>query len=287
MKQCGLALCGMALITMFSSVQYPEKAVAQTPENVKQIPSLLGHTGLHSYGQEPMHVAMYVDSMYTQYGLKNAGLNADVFYTGLRGYYLLQQQGKVQNSRYLTICDYSQPSNKKRLYVIDMVLGKLAYNTYVAHGRNTGNTMASSFSNSNESHKSSLGFMITGQTYVGSNGYSMQFDGQERGINCQVRTRAIVMHGSDYVNADRAATGAMMGRSWGCPAVPLSVHRLIINDIKGGSVFFAYHPDAFYARNSSLNRMAYHWPQLAARKQPVNLASHSAMPGLNASTGRL
>lgn len=283
-KECGLALCGMVLITLFSSVSVKDGVYAQTPENVKNIPSVLGKTAIHNYSEESATVTSYVDSMYRQFGLKRAGLSEEVFYTALRGYHILKGQGKVANQRYLTICDYSQPSIQKRLYVLDLQQGRIAYHSFVAHGRNTGATLATSFSNSNESHKSSLGFMITGNTYMGGNGYSMQFEGMEKGINCQVRTRAIVMHGSDYVNASRAVAGSMMGRSWGCPAVPLSVHRQIINDIKGGSVFFAYHPDASYVRQSSLIRMVPHWPVLN-KLPPANLASNATV--MNTISGRM
>ena len=62
------------------------------------------------------------------------------------------------------------------------------------------------------------------------------------GINDNVRLRDVVMHGSDYVCADRAENGMMMGRSWGCPAVPRSESAQIINTIKNGTCFYIYSP---------------------------------------------
>jgi hypothetical protein len=78
------------------------------------------------------------------------------------------------------------------------------------------------------SNKSSLGFLITDDTYFGHNGYSLRFNGVEPGINDQVRNRAIVMHGSDYVTEKRSVAGTMMGRSFGCPAVSAAENKKIV-----------------------------------------------------------
>ena len=53
---------------------------------------------------------------------------------------------------------------------------------------------ATKFSNTNDSHQSSLGLMRTGETYYGSYGYSLRLDGLEDGYNDAVRSRAIVIH---------------------------------------------------------------------------------------------
>lgn len=120
--------------------------------------------------------------------------------------------------------------------------------------------------------------MRTGETYRGDNGYSLRLDGMERGFNDNVRTRAIVMHGSNYVNDGRASNGTMMGRSYGCPAVPASEVKSIINTIKGGTCFFSYYPDKFYTKASKILNANFTWPvltqplQLAAAKMPDSLA---------------
>jgi len=119
-----------------------------------------------------------------------------------------------------------------------MANAKLLYNTYVSHGRNSGAEYATSFSNRSDSHKSSLGFLVTAETYFGKNGYSMRFDGQENFINTNVRSRDIVMHGSRYVNSQRADEGSMMGRSYGCPAIPYSECDDIIDCIKRRKLLF-------------------------------------------------
>jgi hypothetical protein len=224
----------------------------------KKFPSLLP-----SVSDESPLVSKWVDSAYSQLKLDSLGLQKNVFFYACKGYQFMLGKNALHKPQLLTICDYSQPSNSKRLYVIDLKEGKVLYNTYVSHGKNSGAVYATSFSNKPESHKSSLGFMITGETYTGKNGYSLHFDGIEPGINDKVRSRDIVMHGSNYVNAQRADEGASMGRSYGCPAISYGEHKIIIDAIKGGSCFFAYADDKWYASSSRVLNARFDW-QLSA-----------------------
>jgi hypothetical protein len=89
---------------------------------------------------------------------------------------------------------------------------------------------------------SSPGFYITGNTYEGHNGYSLQLDGLEKGINDRARQRAIVIHGAPYVSEEIVRMQGYSGRSQGCPAVPVSLARPLINTIRNGSCVFVYHP---------------------------------------------
>ncbi len=205
-----------------------------------------------------------IDSLYSSIHLAEAGLAKQAFFNAYKGYEYLISNNKIDNKEYLTICDYSQPSSEKRLYVIDLKNNTLLYNTYVAHGHNSGAGVPESFSNANSSNKSSLGFLVTAETYVGHNGYSMRFDGMERGINDNVRVRDVVMHGSIYVCAKRAKNGTMMGRSWGCPAVPSTESAQIINTIKGGSCFYIYSPNAYYTQHSSILKAPFNWQMAPA-----------------------
>ncbi|RFM29960.1 murein L,D-transpeptidase catalytic domain family protein [Deminuibacter soli] len=259
-----LILCGFYACT-FGSLAVTS-AFGKDLNDDKKFPSLLGNS-------ESAVVNHWVDSMYTQLHLDSAGLNRSVFFNACKGYEYLLSKNLLAKKHLLTICDYSQPSSAKRLYVLDMEKGLILYNTYVSHGRNSGKDMASSFSNLNNSHKSSLGFMITAETYRGKAGYSMRFDGQEHGINSNVRKRDIVMHGSFYVNGERADEGQMMGRSYGCPAVPYEEHKNIIDEIKDGSCFFAYYPDAWYAHSSQIVNARFNWPALEAPLPPLNIAA--------------
>ncbi len=212
----------------------------------KNFPSLLT-----SSAQSPALKRMS-DSLYDIIGLNNYGLEREVFYSALKGYEILDKKGMIRKKNVLTICDYSQSSNNKRLYVINVKEGRLLFNTFVSHGKNSGGEFATSFSNLTESNKSSLGFMLTAETYSGKAGYSMRFDGMEPGINDKVRARDIVLHGSNFVNARVVEERGRIGNSLGCPAVPNDKRKLIIEAIKGGSCFFINHPDSWYTRTSTI-----------------------------------
>jgi hypothetical protein len=225
---------------------------------------------LPSIDNEAPVVVKWIDSVYDEIHLDSFGLKKNIFYYAFKGYEYLLSQNKLENPSILTICDYSQSSDSKRLYVIDMQEGKLLFNTYVSHGKNSGKEYATSFSNRMDSHKSSLGFMITGETYNGHKGYSMHLDGVEPGINDNVRSRNIVMHGSNYVNAERADEGDRMGRSFGCPAVSYAEHKKIINAIKGGSCFFIYADYKLYISSSKILNATFDWPVAMQTSQLEN-----------------
>ena len=164
---------------------------------------------------------------------------------------------KIKKSRnigkdFLTIVDYSLPSTAKRLWIIDAKENKIVMNSLVAHGKNSGENYATSFSNKNESNKSSLGFFITGETYNGKHGLSLRLDGLERGVNDGARNRSIVMHAADYVSEAFAKTHHRLGLSHGCPALPPALNAKIIATIKGKSCLFIYHPSMDYSETTKL-----------------------------------
>jgi L,D-transpeptidase catalytic domain len=194
----------------------------------------------------PADIQQKADAIYDSLKLGEVGLERDIFYKGYKGYTYLLYKGKLDNVNVMTIADFSQSSRNKRLYIIDLAHMKLVFNTYVSHGKNSGGEIATSFSNIKDSFKSTLGFMLTTDTYVGGSGYSLRFNGVEPGINDRVRFRDIIVHGSKYVNAQAAEEDGKVGNSLGCPAVPLAISRKIIDFIKGGSMYFIYHPDEYY-----------------------------------------
>ncbi|MDR3477372.1 MAG: murein L,D-transpeptidase catalytic domain family protein [Gammaproteobacteria bacterium] len=147
----------------------------------------------------------------------------------------------------LTIVDYSKPSSERRLWVVDVKKQKVLFNTWVAHGKNSGALNSTSFSNDPRSLKSSLGVFLTSDTYSGKNGYSLHIQGLESGINDHAYNRAIVFHGASYVSGGRS----MMGRSWGCLAVSRDVVKPLINTIKSNTLVVAYYPDKNWLKHSS------------------------------------
>ena len=177
--------------------------------------------------------------------------NLETFIKAYEGYSVLENQGKVENTT-LTIVDFSFSSTKERMWVIDMENKKVILQTLVSHGMNSGKEFAKSFSNQNESFKSSLGFFITGETYNGKHGISLKLDGQEYGLNDKARERAVVVHGADYVSKRLANKQGYIGRSQGCPAVAPEVASKLINTIKNKSVLFIYHPTRMYVSKSRL-----------------------------------
>ncbi len=170
----------------------------------------------------------------------------------LTGFEKLKNQGLVNNERYLTIVDFSKPSNEERLYIIDMYNKEMAIQTYVAHGRKSGTLFATHFSNKQSSNQSSLGFYVTGNTYFGKHGKSLELLGVEPGINDNAKQRAIVLHGANYVSNSFIKSSGYLGRSQGCPAVPNNQIEDIIDIIKGESCFFIYAPSKSYFSRSRL-----------------------------------
>lgn len=174
-------------------------------------------------------------------------LNFEVFNTAYKGYSRIEN---LRKKNLITIIDYSLPSTKKRLFVIDLENKNLLYNCLVAHGRNSGENFANSFSNDPRSLKSSLGFFVTAETYNGENGYSLKLDGLEKNINDNARTREIVIHGADYVSEKYIIKYGRLGRSWGCLAVPPEILKELVGKISNGSCLFIYADDKFYKENS-------------------------------------
>lgn len=153
-------------------------------------------------------------------------------------------------ARNLTVIDYSLVSTKPRLWVFDLVTGKLLFQELVAHGMKTGKNFARNFSNTNGSHQTSLGLFLTKETYVGANGYSLRMEGLEDGFNDKAMERAIVFHGADYVDLKLAKKLGHLGRSHGCPAVRRGIARKVIDTIKGEQFLFSYYPDQQWLANS-------------------------------------
>ena len=192
------------------------------------------------------------NSLYDELELSKIGLKQDVFDKALIGWNTVFKKQHLENPNLLSIADLSQSSNSKRLYVIDMANKKILFNTYVAHGRNSGLEFAHSFSNKPNSFQSSLGFYLTENTYQGKHGLSMRLSGIENGINDNAEQRGIVMHGAPYVRESFIKQTGRLGRSQGCPAIQQELCEPIINSIKGGSCLFIFYPDSNYLNRSTL-----------------------------------
>lgn len=151
----------------------------------------------------------------------------------------------------LAVIDYSLPSSEPRLWVFDLAHEALLFEELVSHGRGSGNALASRFSNTPESHQSSLGLFRTMNTYYGRNGYSLRLEGLETGVNHLAYDRAIVMHGADYVSESFIEQTGRLGRSLGCPAVRQEVSYPLIDSLKEEQYLFAYYPDPEWLEGSA------------------------------------
>ena len=176
-------------------------------------------------------------------------LDTHVLRLSLTAYQHAREKG-YDNRQLLTIVDYSKPSTERRLWVIDLKTNKVLFNTWVAHGKNSGELNSTSFSNSARSLKSSLGVFVTEDTYDGHNGYSLRVQGLEQGINDNAHNREIVFHGADYANVEAVKGLGRLGRSWGCFAVSRKVSGALINTIKHDTVVVAYYPDKNWLKHS-------------------------------------
>lgn len=208
-------------------------------KNVATIPSETKHSFV---ARNDVKNLDEVEAIYQELQLKNKQIpTLESFQQAAEAYTNLKNKGLVQKEL-LTIIDFSLSANTKRLWVIDMATNEVKFHSLVSHGRNTGEEFATSFSNAAESFKSSLGLYLTAEVYSGKHGLSLKLDGLEKGVNDHARARGIVMHAADYVSESFIKNNQRLGRSQGCPAVPSSISKEIINLIKNKSCFFIYHP---------------------------------------------
>lgn len=194
--------------------------------------------------------------LYDSLKLEKLGLSRQAYDYALKGFNYLLLKGKIANENIISIADFSVSSCKKRFFILDLKNYKILFNTYVAHGQNSGKEYAKSFSNAPESLQSSPGFYVTKETYYGSKGYSLRLEGEEQGINDNALNRGIVMHAAPYVNEGLAQGRGFIGRSWGCPAVAPELHQAIINKIKNGTCLFLYTPNKNYISSSKILKEA-------------------------------
>jgi L,D-transpeptidase catalytic domain len=247
MKKVYILICTLVLSALHVPFSFANVLSIETPGVKTGTPNL--NSGVTSWLSSAV-------SVYDSLDLGSLGLTRQAFEYAYKGFNYLKDAGKIENTDILSIVDFSKPSFEKRLFVIDLLTAKVLFNTYVAHGMNSGKAFAKRFSNSMNSLQSSLGFYETENTYNGKNGYSLHLMGLERGINNNAYRREIVMHGADYVNEDMIHAKGYIGRSWGCPAVPEELDAPIINQIKGGTCLFIFSPDKNYIKRSRILKEA-------------------------------
>ncbi|WP_226163884.1 murein L,D-transpeptidase catalytic domain family protein [Hymenobacter terricola] len=185
---------------------------------------------------------------YNALGAEQEGLRFETFAKAMTGYLNLREAGKLsENKQLLTVIDFDLPSTEKRLWVLDLANKEILFHTLVAHGHNSGENEATNFSNTDQSNMSSLGFYATGSEYEGKHGHSLRLQGLDEGYNTNAASRSVVMHGADYVSEDFIKQNGRLGRSLGCPALPMDQYAQIIDAVNGGTCLFLNKSDAGYS----------------------------------------
>jgi len=199
----------------------------------------------------PTHAQGTIDTASATLSAQAPALDPNVLKLALEAHDRALALGLLPNPNVLTVIDYSVPSVDPRLWVFDLAAQRLLFQELVAHGQNSGENVATRFSNAESSLESSLGLYVTGNVYVGKHGRSLKLEGLEPGFNDQAEARGIVVHAADYVSAAFASARGRLGRSWGCPALsPVAAPR-VIDRIRDGSAVFAYYPDSSWIKSSS------------------------------------
>ena len=63
-----------------------------------------------------------------------------------------------------------------------------------------------------------------------------------------------MVHGAAYADPSTIRSCGRLGRSLGCPALPLAVSKKIIDTIKGGTLLYIHGDDKTYASRSTFIR---------------------------------
>lgn len=198
----------------------------------------------------------YVTQLYNH--LDDSTLNPELLKEGVTGYLNMERLNEVNRKDTITLIDFSKPSNEERFYIIDLVNAKIIHKSIVAHGVNSGKLYAKYFSNEDNSRQSSLGFYATTTTYSGKYDLALRIKGLES-TNSHASSRGVVIHAAKYATYEfLAQNGGMLGRSYGCPALPFKKFDQIVRWIKGGTCLYIYHPKNPNKRRSKyLNNAGY------------------------------
>ena len=232
MKKVFLSLC---LLLLINNSYAEEKLVTENKSESIQVP----------VETKTQKMIIDVKSVYDSLNIKDK-IDYSIFQKAYLGYIQIQNK----NPGVLIIIDYTKPSNEERFYVLDLNKKKLAYSTRVAHSKNSGLEIPLEFSDDPNSYQSSLGFFVTLGEYNGAYGYSLRLKGLEENINANAEDRAIVIHGGDIVEDEYIKKFGFAGRSLGCPVLPHSLTRPVIDFIKHGRVLFIYGNDEEYINDS-------------------------------------
>ena len=180
---------------------------------------------------------------------KLSSINAAAVAYAFKGVKAIQNSMHTQ-FKYVAIIDFSKPSTEKRFYLIDLTDSSIICNDYVCHGKHSGENYATHFSNDIQSEKTSLGFYKLSEMYYGEYGLAIRMDGLDNGFNNNARARSMVMHSATYADSTVINELGRLGRSPGCPTLPMHTFHSIAPRIANNTLVFHYYPDENYLNNS-------------------------------------
>ncbi len=198
--------------------------------------------GLTTFSEELLDIS----KVYKELQIDSQKIDYELFEKAYLGYLRIAEK----NQGILVLIDYRKPSSEERFFVINLDEKKLVYSERVAHAKNSGLDIPYIFSNAPNSYANCLGFFLTQDEYDGKYGVSLRLKGLEENINSNAEERAIVIHGEESSEEEYLKEHGFLGRSLGCPVLPLSKSKEIINYIKGNRVLFIFGHDENYVRES-------------------------------------
>lgn len=139
------------------------------------------------------------------------------------------------------VVDFSEASRVPRFHLVDVGSGAVATHL-VAHGSGSDpdhSGWLQRFSNQPDSNASSRGAFLTGEEYIGKHGRSRRLIGLDP-ENDRAESRAIVIHGADYVSEALVAAQGRIGRSQGCFAFAEDVIGEVLEKLGPGRLIFAW-----------------------------------------------
>lgn len=164
--------------------------------------------------------------------------------------YFERNASVITNKRFIVIADFTAKSNTRRLFFLNTSSGRVE-RYYVAHGaganKQAGPLLTHLFSNTPNSMLTPKGFHLTSVTYTPSpsklkswGGIALRLRGLQPGKNDNTLQRGVVFHGTAYATDAWVKQAGYTGRSLGCPATDRNHAQRLIQDIKGGALFYHY-----------------------------------------------
>lgn len=213
---------------------------------------VVADTWVSSGGDEKDGAYTLTFGLSTVPGLEAEGLGAEFADDALYAFDVAWGNGDADRFQY-AITDFSLLSSEQRLWLLDLTDGSVLAELYVPHGEGSSSVdsaEADTFSNTDNSHQSSLGMMRGAEEYSGTYGASMRLDGLEPGYNDNVRDRAIVVHPWEGSRAEYVSRWGETAETWGCPAIDDRLSADVIDVLADGGLLFFWYPDADWRRGS-------------------------------------